>query len=155
MAEASELLKEIDSRPQDHIGVSILTKQMETQEKEIEKYNNLKVKLYVDMTDGLIDKNEFMDINATFTAKLDKLNASLHENEKKKEKKLSMNVRDIPWIHDFLQYQNITELDRRVAISLIENVVVYDKDRIEVNFYHKEEMEEMLAIVRQIKEETA
>ena len=149
------MLKEIDSRPQDHIGVSILTKQMETQEKEIEKYNNLKVKLYVDMTDGLIDKNEFMDINATFTAKLDKLNASLHENEKKKEKKLSMNVRDIPWIHDFLQYQNITELDRRVAISLIENVVVYDKDRIEVNFYHKEEMEEMLAIVRQIKEETA
>ena len=96
-----------------------------------------------------------MDINATFTAKLDKLNASLHENEKKKEKKLSMNVRDIPWIHDFLQYQNITELDRRVAVSLIENVVVYDKDRIEVNFYHKEEMEEILAIVRQIKEETA
>ena len=66
-----------------------------------------------------------------------------------------MNVRDIPWIHDFLQYQNITELDRRVAVSLIENVVVYDKDRIEVNFYHKEEMEEILAIVRQIKEETA
>ena len=155
LAEASELLKEIDSRPQDYTGVSILTKQMETQEKEIEKYNNLKVKLYVDMTDGLIDKNEFMDINATFTAKLDKLNASLHENEKKKEKKLSMNVRDIPWIHDFLQYQNITELDRRVAVSLIENVVVYDKDRIEVNFYHKEEMEEILAIVRQIKEETA
>ena len=125
---------------------------MEGQAREIERYSELKVKLYMDMTDGVISKEEFKDINATFTSKIDRLNASLRENERKKEKKLSLDVREIPWIYEFLEYRNVMELDRRMAVSLIESVVVYDKDRIEVNFHHMEELKEILAVADEILE---
>ena len=98
-----------------------------------------------------VSKEEFKDINATFTARLDRLNASLRDNERKKEKKLSLNVNDIPWIHEFLEFRNVTKLDRRVAVSLIESIVVYDKDRIEVIFHHMEELNEILTIADEIE----
>ena len=152
LAKSVDLISSMENRPLDNMGLELLNRQMEGQVKEINRYNDLKVKLYMDMTDGVISKEEFKDINATFTARLDRLNACLRDNERKKEKKLSLNVNDIPWIHEFLEFRNVTKLDRRVAVSLIESIVVYDKDRIEVIFHHMEELNEILTIADEVLE---
>ena len=152
LAKAVELIRSMEDRPHDIMGLELLNRQMEAQAREINRYNDLKVKLYMDMTDGLISKEEYKDINGTFTAKLDSLNASLRANEKKKEEKLSLNVNDIPWIYEFLEYSNVTKLDRRIAVSLIESIIVHDKDRIDVMFHHREEMDEIIAVANEIQE---
>lgn len=152
LANAVELISNMESRPHDTIGLNLINRQMEGQIMEIDRYNDLKVKLYMDMTDGIISKEEFKDINATFSAKLDRLNAALRENEKKKEKKLALNVHEVPWIKEFLEYQKVTKLDRRIIVSLIENIIVYDKDRIEVFFLHREELDEILAVASELQE---
>lgn len=155
LADAVDFLKDMENRPHDVIGVSLLNKQMEAQAREINKYSDLKVQLYMDMTDGVVSRDEFKDINGTFTSKIDHLRVSLRENEKKKEKKLALNVNNIPWVHEFLQYQNVKMLDRRIVVSLVESIVVYDSDKIEVNFHHKEELEEILKVARMLKEGSA
>lgn len=155
LAQATELLRSIEGLPRDALGVALLDKQMESQIREINKYSDLKVKLYMDMTDGIISKDEYKEINGTFTSKIDKLNASLRESEKRKEKKLSWNINEIPWIHEFLQYQNVTQLDRRIAVTLLESVVVYEGGRIDVNFQHKEEMNEIITVANKVQEGSA
>ena len=152
LSDAYNLLKDMDGRPHDAIGVSLLNKQMESQAREINKYSELKVQLYMDMTDGIVSKEEFKDINGTFTSKIDNLRYSLRQNEKKKEKKLALNVNNIPWIQEFLQYQNVDKLDRRIVVSLIERVVVYEDNKLEVVFQHKEELEEILKVAKMLKE---
>ena len=152
LADANAILKELENRPHDMLGVTLLDRQMEAQAREITRYNDLKVKLYMDMTDGVVSKEEFKELNGTFTVKLDSLNHALHENEKRKEKKLAFNINHVPWISEFLQYQNVEKLDRRMVVTLVESVVVHGGDRIEVNFQHKEEMEEILAVARMVKE---
>jgi hypothetical protein len=107
------------------------------------------------MTEGLITRDEFTDINNSFTLKLDRLKAALTANEKKKTEKLSLNINEVPWINEFLEYKNIQKLERRVAISLLEKVIVHDKTHIEVEFRHKEEFEEILKIALAAKEVTA
>ena len=148
LAHASEVLADLEGIPRDPIGLETLTKQMEEQAREIKKYENLKVKLYVDMTDGLISREEFTDLNGTFTAKMDALNAALRRNEKKKERKLSSDLRKAPWIEDFLRHRSVTCLDRRMAVLLLESVTVHDGEKIEVNFRHGEEIEEVIAAAR-------
>ena len=155
LAQATELLRSIEGLPRDALGVALLDKQMESQIREINKYSDLKVKLYMDMTDGIISKDEYKEINGTFTSKIDKLNASLRESEKRKEKKLSWNINEISWIHEFLQYQNVTQLDRRIAVTLLESVVVYEGGRIDVNFQHKEEMNEIITVANKVQEGSA
>ena len=155
LSEATELIKTLNYKPKDVIGVKLIDKQLESQNREINRYSDLKVKLYMDMTDGLITRDEFMELNKTFSEKIDRLTASVRENEKQKEKKLSLDVREIPWIQDFLQYQNITKLDRRVAVALIDKIVVYENKQIEVFFHHREEIEDILSIAGNIKEGSA
>ena len=142
-------------RPFDVIGIALLDKQIEEQLHEIDKYNNMKIKLYQDMTEGLITRDEFTDINNNFTLKLDRLKASVNANEKRREEKCSFNISEVSWVKDFLKYMNIQDLERRVAIALLEKVVVYDKQHIEVVFRHREEMEEIIKIAYAAKEATA
>ncbi|MCR5624022.1 MAG: recombinase family protein [Lachnospiraceae bacterium] len=152
LGDAYDLLKDMKERPKDVIGIKLLDKQIEAEYREIEKYKNLKVRLYMDMTDGIITKDEFDDINGDFTTKIDLLRNALQTNEKEKERKLSLNVNEIPWIKEFLKYKNVQKLDRRMVVFLIESVVVYDKNHIEVNFHHKEEIEELIALAMSSKE---
>ena len=129
--------------------------QIEEQTKEIEKYSSLKVKVYLDYQEGLITKDEFIDINDSFTLKLDRLKASLEQYQIKKKEKLSLNIDDIPWIEEFLEYRNIQKLERRITISLIEKISIHDGSHIEITFRHHEEIEEIVKIALSGQEVTA
>ena len=155
LSESAEVIQSMKDRPFDVIGIELLDKQIEEQLGEIDKYNNLKVKLYQDMTEGLITRDEYTDINNNFTLKLDRLKASVNAKEKRREEKCSFNISEVSWVKDFLKYMNIQDLDRRIAIALLVKVVVYDKQHIEVVFRHREEMEEIIKIAYAAKETTA
>ena len=73
----------------------------------------------------------------------------------KKKEKLSLNIDDIPWIEEFLEYRNIQKLERRIAISLIEKISILDSSHIEITFRHHEEIEEIVKIALSGQEVTA
>lgn len=155
LAKAEGVLRELENVPNDVIGIRLLEGQIEAQTREINRYNDLKVKLYVDMTDGVISRDEYREINSSFTSKIDSLRFALTENEKRKEKKLALNVRDVPWIREFLAFRNMTKLDRRMAVTLLESVTVDSGDVIRIRFHHAEEMEEIIAVANSAREVTA
>jgi hypothetical protein len=41
----------------------------------------------------------------------------------------------------FQQYENITELHRSVIVNLVERIVIYDDDRVEVVFRYQEKFQ--------------
>ena len=133
----------------------MLEKQIAKQNKELEKYVSLKSKLYEDMNDGVISREEYADINENFTSKIDRVRSAIEANEKRCREKKSIDVSKIPWIEDFLQYANIRSLERRVVLTLIDKIIVHDKKHIEVIFRHKEEMQEIINIAMTTKEVTA
>ena len=87
--------------------------------------------------------------------KLDRLKASLEQHQIKKKEKLSLNIDDIPWIEEFLEYRNIQKLERRIAISLIEKIIIHDSSHIEITFRHHEEIEEIVKVALSGQEVTA
>lgn len=155
LSESVSAIRSMKERPHDVIGVKLLDQQIDEQTKEIEKYSSLKVKVYLDYQEGLINKDEFIDINDSFTLKLDRLKASLEQYQDRKKEKLSLNIEDIPWIEEFLEYRNIQKLERRIAISLIEKISIHDSSHIEITFRHHEEIEEIVKIALSGEEVTA
>ena len=152
LSNSVEIIRSMKERPHDVIGVNLLNKQIEEHVKEIEKYNSLKVKLYLDYQEGLITKAEYIDINDSFTLKLDRLKAALDVYQSKRKDKLSLNINDIPWIEEFIEYKNIQNIERRIAISLIEKISIHDGSHIEITFRHQEELEEILKIAMSAQE---
>lgn len=155
LADSVDVIRSMKERPHDVIGVNLLNRQIAEKAAEIEKYNSLKVKLYLDYQEGLITKDEYIDINDSFTLKLDRLKSALETYEEKRKEKLSLNIDDIPWIEEFIEHKNIEKLERRIVISLIEEIRILDNSHVEITFRHQDEMNEILKIALAAEEVTA
>lgn len=52
--------------------------------------------------------------------------------------------KDLPWIEDFKSYQNLTSLNRRVLVELVESITVYDKEHIHIQYRFDQEIRNVL-----------
>jgi ssDNA-binding Zn-finger/Zn-ribbon topoisomerase 1 len=153
LIEADQILNQIDSMPQEQLGIKTLNAQMATLSQEIERYKDLKTKVYQDMLDGIVSREEFKDINARFTEKLHIAQAAHEENEKKRDKILSRESNLRPWMEQFKKYQNIECLERKMMVAIIEQITVYGKEHVEIRFRYADEMQEMFEWAAEQEEE--
>lgn len=57
---------------------------------------------------------------------------------------LSNEMRTQQWVTEFKQYRNIKSLDRKTVVMLIDRIVVYSTDRIEIHFNYEDEITEFV-----------
>ena len=66
------------------------------------------------------------------------------KNRNKKKRMLSNEMRTQQWVTEFKQYRNIKSLDRKTVVMLIDRIVVYSTDRIEIHFNYEDEITEFV-----------
>lgn len=59
-------------------------------------------------------------------------------------KRMMEDVEHLPWIEDFKSYQNLTNLNRRVLVELVESITVYDKEHIHIQYRFDQEIRNVL-----------
>ena len=155
LVEADRILSAIDELPTQQLGVKSVDTQIAALEAEIERYKDLKSKVYKDMTDGIVSRDEFKDINTRFTDKINSAKTAQEELIAKREKLLSRENNSRPWMETFREYRNVSELDRKMIASLIASIVVYDTDTVEIHFHYEDEIQEMLEMASSLCEEFA
>lgn len=155
LVEADRILSAIDELPTQQLGVKSVDTQIAALEAEIERYKDLKSKVYKDMTDGIVSRDEFKDINTRFTEKINSAKTAQEELIAKREKLLSRENTSRPWMETFREYRNVSELDRKMIASLIASIVVYDTDTVEIHFHYEDEIQEMLEMASSLCEEFA
>ena len=129
-----------------------LEKQLTVLHEEVERYKDLKTRLYQDMLDNIVTSEEYHEYNQRFSDKLHNVEEAKRELEKKKEKAVVEGKREHPWIEDFKSYQNITQLDRKAVVTLIDKIIIYGKDRLEIQFKYADEIQEMTEVAQNIRE---
>ena len=141
---AQEIIAAIDMQPEEQLGVKLIDKQISSIVSEVERYRNLKVHLYQDLQDGLISRGDYQDLNNQFSMKLKKAS----ENEKsltdKREELLKTKIILRPWIEEFKKYGNIESLDRKMVVSIIDQIIVDSKSQVEIRFRYDNELRIML-----------
>lgn len=155
LVEADRILSAIDELPTQNLGVKSVDTQIAALEAEIERYKDLKSKVYKDMTDGIVSRDEFKDINTRFTDKINSAKTAQEELIAKREKLLTRESNSRPWMETFKEYRNVSELDRKMIASLIASIVVYDTDTVEIHFHYEDEIQEMLEMASSLCEEFA
>ena len=143
---AEKILSQIEKIPENQNAVRVVDGQIKSMETEIERYRELKTKVYVDMLDELISKEEFKDINRRFSAKLDDFTLQKKDLLERRQRLLANKTHLRPWIEELKQYQSIETLDRKIVVSLVERIIVYSKSSVEVRFKYEDEMAEMLSL---------
>ena len=144
ISKIEDRLHEIDQIPRDQRKIKSFHNQIAMLEKEMEKYTELRRQLYEDMTSGIVDKEEYLEFNRTFTQKIEAAQDSQREARRQMELLLNIEVSQLPWIEMFKKYHNLQELNRRILVELIEKIIVIDKTQIVIRFRFQEQIDSVL-----------
>lgn len=145
LTEAEEMAKLSDAQEKDRPGIKALSTQINTQQGEIIRYQNLLIQLYKDQVDGVIDAEEYKNIDIQFRDKIRSCEEAIKGLEDRMKIVTTKNMAERPWMKLFKKYEDAEQVDRQMIVSLIDNIIVYDKEQIEIQYRFGDEINDFLA----------
>ncbi|MEF9922523.1 MAG: recombinase family protein [Lachnospiraceae bacterium] len=148
-----KVLQEIGKIPYKKNEVVKRNKQVISKREEIEKYNNLRLDLYEDYQGQIITKEEYVEMKEAYRKKTDMAVAALEQIENEIEAITLNKGTTCDWIESFKRFGKLTELTREVAVSLIDEVHIYEKlqgeryPRIEIHFKYVNEFQTAIQFI--------
>ena len=150
IVEMKTLLKYIENIPFADRQVQKDSMRLNMLKKDYQLNMKRSAKLYEDYQDGILTKEEFLTYKKRFRERCQELE-KLIEEQKNESIDIFKKIRNQnEWINHLLQFQNIQELDRRTLVSLIKNIRVSQEGNIEVEFWFKDEYENLLQSIENI-----
>ena len=114
---------------------------------EAERCRELRMMLYEDMKDGVITKEDYVELHAAYEARGKEAQEAAGKTEREIRAVLEGDEDKYRWISYFKEYRDIGELTRNVVVALISEVRVYDRENIEVVFDFADQYRQALEYV--------
>lgn len=161
IADIKEVLDKLGERERKQTGVEKKKQQIAQKKEGIQKLNSLRLELYEDFKEGLLTREEYLELKEIYEKRIQMVeNALLKLNE---EMELLISNPNIfaDWIGEFIKYGQLERLTREVAVSLIDKILIYEKQkgdrypRIEVVFKYAEQISEALEYISDLTSEEA
>lgn len=140
LVEAEKVLSNAELASGEQIGIKILDSQITALEAELERYSNLKIRLYQDLCDDVVSREEYGEMNTRFAQKIKEAQDKIQEIREKKREALKHDTLLPTWLEEFKQYEHIKTLERRVVVELIDHIDVHSKTEIEIHFCFEDEL---------------
>jgi DNA invertase Pin-like site-specific DNA recombinase len=146
------ILRYIDTLPMKQEEIRKIDTQLLMKQEEIEKYKTLKVSIYEDLKSGVIDADEYREFKGIYGKRCDEAEQAAERLQQDIALILDNKGANSVWIEAFKKQRNITELSRKVIVSLIEWINVYPGSRVEIRFRYQYEYERALLFAGNAKE---
>lgn len=143
-----KMLSFLDTLPLERAKIQKTDARLISKQEEIKRYQQLKATLYESLTDGLIDKAEYLELKAVYDGKMRDAQAAETKLREELENALQNRTQDSRWIGYFKAYHNIDKLDRRMVVTLIEKILVYEDCRLEIKFQYQSDYDRTLALIQ-------
>ncbi len=134
VVDMKRILDFISLIPLQEIEVKRLEKQLYVKEQEVERYKELRTMLYEDMKDGIVTKEDYIELHAGYDKKRKIAEESIRHIKAEIDNIVNAKSDKYEWIEYFTKYQDITSLSRVMVVDLIRSVKVHDKKNIEIEF---------------------
>ncbi len=146
-----QILSFINTLPMQQEEIRKIDTQLLMKQEEIEKYKNLKVSVYEDLKSGVIDAEEYREFKDIYGKRCEEAQQAAERLEQDRNTILAGKGANSIWVEDFKRNRNITELSRKVMVSLIEWIHVYPGNRVEIRFRYQYEYERALLFAENAK----
>jgi len=109
-------------------------------ERELSKVMRYKQSLYEDWKDGVITREDFMNMSVDYEAQAGRIKTAV--SNLKAELSKTENSVDVenPFLVTFRKHENIDALTREVLIELVDQVKIHEGGDIVVSFKYKDDM---------------
>ena len=143
----SELLNITDTAPLRTAQAQKVQRQLDKKREEYEKLQKLLMSLYENLTDGVIDREEYARLKASFTARADEAERQMDALRESLNDIQSHGTENV-WMNEFIKRQELASLDRAVVVALIDKILIHSNDVVEIIYRWQDEFAWQLDILR-------
>lgn len=143
----SELLDITDTAPLRTAQAQKVQRQLDKKREEYEKLQKLLMSLYENLTDGVIDREEYARLKASFTSRADEAEKQMDALRESLSDIQSHGTENV-WMNEFIKRQELASLDRAVVVALIDKILIHSNDVVEIIYRWQDEFAWQLDILR-------
>ena len=143
----SELLDITDTAPLRTAQAQKVQRQLDKKREEYEKLQKLLMSLYENLADGVIDREEYARLKASFTARADEAEKQMDALRESLNDIQSHGTENV-WMNEFIKRQELASLDRAVVVALIDKILIHSNDVVEIIYRWQDEFAWQLDILR-------
>lgn len=120
-------------------GVKKYQGQLDKKSQEIDRYQKLLCSLYENLTDGIIDQEEYQQLKKTYTILLKKAQEQAEAVRTKIGQIRKNGMEGKAWTDQLKKYQYLTMLDRAAVVCFIEKILVYKDKKVKIIYNWQDE----------------
>ena len=154
--DVQEALKQIENAPSRQLMIQKYLERLSMKEEERKKAERLKIGIYEDLKDGLLDKEEYQKLKAEFDSRIAEVDAAVKELKRQIAGLEGSRSANAPWMNYFQQFGRLEQLTRWAAAIIINKILVYEDNRIKITFNFEADLnriQEILSAAEEHKKE--
>ena len=139
-----ELLNSISEEAINRELVAGCKAQIAENQAQLEQIGVFKASLYENFINGLLDKSEYKALRDGYTERMESLRTAIDQLRQEMERVTDRTSERQKWARQFREFANMTELDRRTVVTLIQSIRVISKTELKITFRYQMEYEAAL-----------
>lgn len=149
-----DILSMTDTAPLRTAEAQKVQRQLDKKRSEHERLQKLLMSLYENLADGIIDRDEYARLKQNYSGRAAECEKQMDALQESLAQIKEHGGEHREWMMQFRKHQNITELERSIAVALIDRILIYKDNRVEVHFRFEDEFAWQMDILRrsQIRE---
>lgn len=147
-----ELLASINEERINHSLIEGYKTQIAEVEAQLFQIVNFKSSLYENFVNQVISKEEYKSMSRHYMIQAEHLREAILSLQHEIEQTLDNTNDRLKWTRQFKEYQDLTELDRRAVVTLIQSIRVVSKEELQIHFRFQDEYESTLKLLSACKE---
>ncbi len=146
-------VKEINAVSKEQVTSLSLEKQLQNQEKELAKTKKAKLNLFTSYSEEIITKDEYLELKEHYTNEIQKIENNISSIQNELESLSETIVKQNKFVEHFKKYGDVDHLTRSMLTELVDEIIVYDKNRIEITFNFEDIFKKTVEFVENSKSE--
>lgn len=146
-----ELLNSISEESINRELVAGCKAQIAENKTQLEQIGVFKASLYENFINGLLDKAEYKTLRDGYAQRMEELRSAIERLRQEMESVTDRTSERQKWIRQFQEFSNMTELDRRTVVTLIQSIRVISKTELKITFRYQMEYDAALQKLSQAR----
>ena len=145
-------LKDIDPAPSVQILIKKYESHIEKKETALQKAEKLKVGIYEDLKDGLLDKAEYLKLKQEFDSRIESAFEAIQTLRQEISALQDNHSEHYAWMDYFKEFGELQELTRWAAAITINRILVFEDNRIKIVFNFEDAFMQAQELVKGLEE---
>ena len=104
---------------------------------QLEQIGMFKSGLYENFVQGMLDKAEYKSLRDGYSERMEELRSAIDQLRQEMERVTDRTSERQKWAQQFREFSNITELDRRAVVTLIQSIRIISKTELKITFRYQ------------------